>query len=148
MLLASKAALPAIVFILLSPGISGPRPAPVASRANLTQEEPAVWSQNDVGKMQDTLRDKGHYRGKVDGLFGLRTRASIRAFQKAENMPVTGQLDPGTADKLGISLELREETGNESTKGKPSAGIKWVEGSRRKSKRKAVETVPAPASAR
>jgi|ERR1700730_15763644 len=81
MLLASKAALPAIVFILLSTGISGPRPAPVPSGANLTQEEPAVWSQNDVGKMQDTLRDKGHYRGKVDGLFGLRTQASIRAFQ-------------------------------------------------------------------
>ncbi len=150
MLLATKAALPAIVFILLSTGVSGPRPTPVASGANLNKEEPAVWSQNDVGKMQDTLHDKGHYRGKVDGVFGLRTRASIREFQKAENLPVTGQLDPRTAGKLGISLKLREETGNETTKGKPSAGIKWVEGSRRKSKRlrKAVETVAASESGR
>jgi len=150
MLLASKAALPAIVFILLATGISGPRPTPVASGANLSKEGPAVWSQNDVGKMQDTLRDKGQYRGKVDGVFGLRTRASIREFQKAENLPVTGQLDPWTAGKLGISLERREETGNETPKGKPSAGIKWVEGSRRKSKqlRKAVETVAASESGR
>jgi peptidoglycan hydrolase-like protein with peptidoglycan-binding domain len=148
MFLASKAALAGIVLTLLSTGVSGPRPTPVASGANLSQEEPAVWSQNVVGKMQDTLRDKGHYRGKVDGVFGLRTRASIREFQKAENLPVTGQLDPRTAGKLGISLDLREETGNETAKGKPSAGIKWVQGSRRKSKRKAVETVAAPESGR
>ena len=127
MLLASKAALPAIVFILLSAGVSRPRPMPAASGPNLNKEEPAVWSQNEVGKMQDTLHDKGHYRGKVDGVFGLRTRASIREFQKAENLPVTGQLDSRTAGKLGISLELRGESGNETTKGKPSAGIKWVE---------------------
>ena len=110
MLLASKAALPAIVFILLSAGVSRPRPMPAASGPNLNKEEPAVWSQNEVGKMQDTLHDKGHYRGKVDGVFGLRTRASIREFQKAENLPVTGQLDSRTAGKLGISLELRGET--------------------------------------
>jgi peptidoglycan hydrolase-like protein with peptidoglycan-binding domain len=141
MLLASKAALPAIVFILLATGISGPRPTPVASGANLSKEGPAVWSQNDVGKMQDTLRDKGQYRGKVDGVFGLRTRASIREFQKAENLPVTGQLDTQTAGKLGVSPEGREETGSETTKDKPSAYIKWAKGSGRTSKelRKAVK---------
>ena len=60
--------------------------------------------------MQETLRDKGHYRGKIDGVFGLRTRASIRGYQKAENLPVTGQLDTPTAGKLGVAPERREES--------------------------------------
>jgi N-acetylmuramoyl-L-alanine amidase len=100
--------------------------------------------------MQQSLRGKGHYRGEVDGVFGLQTRASIRGFQKAQNLPVTGQLDTQTTGKLGVRPEGREETGYETTKGKPSAGIKWANGSGRKSKtlRKAVTTVAAPESDR
>jgi peptidoglycan hydrolase-like protein with peptidoglycan-binding domain len=148
MLLAGKAAWAGIVFILLTSGISGPRPTPLASGANLSEEVPAVGNRNDVRKMQQTLQGKGHYRGEVDGVFGLRTRASIRGFQKAENLPVTGQLDTQTAGKLGVRPEGREETGVEATKGKPSAGIKWAKGSGRTSKplRKAVKTVAVPES--
>jgi|ERR1700730_10812355 len=150
MSLASKGALAGIVFILLTTGISGPRPTPIASGANLSKEVPAVGHRNDVKKMQQTLRGSEHYRGKVDGVFGLRTRASISGFQKAENLPVTGQLDTQTADKLGVRPEGREETGYETTKGKPSAGIKWVQGSGRTSKtlRKAVKSVATPESGR
>jgi len=148
MLLAGKAACSGIVFILLTTGVSGPRPTPLALGANLPKEAPAVRNRNDIRKMQQTLQDKGHYRGEVDGVFGLRTRASIRGFQKAENLPVTGQLDTQTADKLGVRPEGREETGDETTKGKPSAGIKWAKGSGRRSKtlRKAVKTFAAPES--
>ena len=150
MFLASKTVWAGIVFIFLTTGISRPRPTPLASLADLSKEALAVVHQNDVRKMQQTLRDKGHYRGKVDGVFGLRTRASIRGFQKAENLPVTGQLDTQTAGKLGVRPEGREETGHETTKGKPSAGIKWAKGSERTSKtlRKAVKTVAAPESGR
>ena len=81
MFLASKAAWAGIVFIMLTTGISGPRPTARASGANLGKEVPAVGPRNDVKKMQETLQDKGHYRGKVDGVFGLRTRASIRAYR-------------------------------------------------------------------
>jgi peptidoglycan hydrolase-like protein with peptidoglycan-binding domain len=150
MLLAGKAACSGIVFILLAIGISGPRPRPLALGANLPKEVPAVRNRNDVRKIQQTLQDEGHYRGEVDGIFGLRTRASIRGFQKAENLPVTGQLDPQTANKLGVRPEGREETGDETTKDKPSAGIKWARGSRRTGKplRKAVKTAADPESGR
>jgi peptidoglycan hydrolase-like protein with peptidoglycan-binding domain len=150
MFLASKAALAGIVFILLTTGISGPRPTPVASGASPSKEGPAVRPANDVKKMQQTLYEKGHYRGEVDGVFGPRTRASIRGLQKTENLPVTGQLDTQTAGKLGVRPQGREETGKETTKGKPSAGIKWPKGSGRTSKtlRKAVKTVAAPESGR
>jgi peptidoglycan hydrolase-like protein with peptidoglycan-binding domain len=85
--------------------------------------------------MQQTLQDRGQYHGKIDGLPGLRTRASIRGFQKAERLPVTGELDVQTASKLGVSPEVHEGTGQEITPDKPSAGIKWANGSRRTGRR-------------
>jgi len=150
MFLASKAAFGGIVFLLLTAGISAPRPTPLASGANLDKEVPSLGHRSDVTKIQQTLQGKGHYRGKVDGVFGLRTQASIRGFQKAENLPVTGQLDTQTAGKLGVRPEGRQDTGYETTKGKPSAGIKWANGSGRTSKtlRKAAKTVTAPESGR
>ena len=73
--------------------------------------------------MPENLRGKGYYRGEVDGVFGLRTRASIRGFQKSENLSVTGQLDTQMAGKLGVGPEGREEIDREASKGKPQAGI-------------------------
>ena len=127
---------------------TGPRPAPLASGVNLSKEVPAVGHRDDVKKLQQTLRGKGHYRGEVDGVFGLRTQASIRGSQKAENLPATGQLDTQTASKLGVRPEDREDT--EATKGKPSAVIKRAKGLGRTSKalRKTVKTVAAPESGR
>ena len=123
MILASKAAWAGIVFLLLTAGISGPRPTVLASGDNLNKEAPTVAHRNDTKQMQRSLRDKAHYRGEIDGVFGLRTRASIRGFQKTENLPVTGQLDAETARKLGIESESREQTGFDATSTKPSACI-------------------------
>jgi peptidoglycan hydrolase-like protein with peptidoglycan-binding domain len=142
MFLASKVAWAGIVCLLLTSGISRPRRTPLNSGTNASKEVPAVAQRNDVRKIQEALQDNGQYGTKVDGVFGLRTRASIRGFQKAENLPVTGQLDTQTAGKLGVRPEGHEETGYEVTQSKPSAGIKWDEGSRRRSKtlRQAVKT--------
>ena len=118
----------------MTPWISGPRPTPVTSEPDLRNEVPPVADTNDTSKLQQILQDEGHYRGKVDGVVGLRTRASIRGFQKAENLPVTGQLDTQTAGKLGVSPEGREEIDREAAKAKPSAGIERAKGSKRKSK--------------
>ena len=108
---------------------------------------------NEISKMQETLLIKGHYRGKVDGVLGLRTRASIRAYQNAENLPVTGQVDARTADRLGIRPEsnwdnhksVGQEVGRgsdrasgEIKKDKPSAGIRRAEGRTNKTLRKTV----------
>jgi peptidoglycan hydrolase-like protein with peptidoglycan-binding domain len=135
MFLAGKAAGAGIVFLLLTTVISGrPHPTPLPSEANLGKEAPPVGQRNEVRKMQENLRGKGYYRGEIDGVFGLRTRASIRGFQQAENLPVTGQLDTQTAGKLGVSPERREEIDREAAKGKPSAGMKRAKGARRNSK--------------
>jgi peptidoglycan hydrolase-like protein with peptidoglycan-binding domain len=150
MFLPSKAACAGIVLIVVMTGISGSRPASLALGASLSREVPGVVHRDDLEKMQPTLWGKGHYRGNIDGVFGLRTQAGIRAYQKAENLPITGQLDTQTAVKLGVRPERREETGDATTKDKPSAGIKWAKGSGRTSKtlRKVVKTVSAPESGR
>jgi peptidoglycan hydrolase-like protein with peptidoglycan-binding domain len=143
MFLASKIACSGIVFLLTTTWISGPHPTPVDAGANLSREVaadggvalrvPEETPGIDVREMQQTLQDKGRYRGKVDGVFGLRTRASIREFQKAETLPVTGRLDVRTAAKLGVKPEVRQKTGYEATQDKPSAGVKWARGSRQSS---------------
>jgi peptidoglycan hydrolase-like protein with peptidoglycan-binding domain len=148
MLFVSKIACSGILFLLMTPWISGPRPTPVDSGTNLNSDVPADTHGSDVNEMQQTLQNEGRYRGKVDGVFGLRTRASIREFQKAESLPVTGQLDIRTAVKLGVRPEVRRETGYEAIQDKPSAGIKWARGSRRSSQtlrkpvKKSARTVP------
>ena len=139
MLFASKIVCSGIVFLLMTPWTSGPHPLPLdsgpISAANwwriMVGLESAGGSAGEQcqGDAAD-LQDEGHYRGKIDGMFGLRTRASIRGFQKAEHLPVTGQLDVQTASKLGVRPESRGDTGDE-TQDKPSAGITWAEGSRR-----------------
>jgi hypothetical protein len=146
MLLAGKAVGAGITFILLTIGTSGTRPTTVPSALGFSNPARGWANPVEVRKMQQTLRDQGHYRGEVDGVFGLRTRASIRGFQKAAHLPVTGQLDTSTAVKLGVRLEVREETGYETTEGKPSPGIKWCQGSGRTSKtlRKPVKRSDLP----
>jgi peptidoglycan hydrolase-like protein with peptidoglycan-binding domain len=134
MFVVGKVVCAGIIFLLMTPWISGPPPAPVDSGINLSGEVPEETPSNDVQGMQQTLQDEGHYHGKIDGVFGLRTRASIREFQKAENLPVTGQLDAQTARKLGVRPENREDTSYDTTQDKPSAGIEWARGSRRSGK--------------
>ena len=155
MLYAGKVGCVGVVFLLLTTWVSGPRTTPVASEENPSREERGDKHWNDVNdakdlnavkQVQQTLQNEGYYRGKIDGALGLRTRASIREFQRAENLSVTGQLDVQTAGKLGVTPEVRSETNYETTKDKPSAGIKWTKDSRRpgKTRQSAVKRVAVP----
>jgi peptidoglycan hydrolase-like protein with peptidoglycan-binding domain len=143
MFLSSKVAWSGIVFILLTTGISGPCPTPRAAEVNAREGIRTVERGDDVKKMQQALADQGHYRGKVDGAFGLRTRASVRAYQKAENFPITGHVDVQT----GVGLGVRPEStwGNSQSSGmqvghqdKPSAGTKRAEDRTSKTRRKEI----------
>ena len=143
MFLASKIAWAGMAFMLLAAGILVQAFPPSAAGSDANKEKaPAFVIKDEIKKMRETLRNQGHYRGKVDGVFGLRTRASLRAYQKAEKLSVTGQLDPRTADGLGVRPEAtwrnsksagrqegygHDEASGESKRNKPSAGIRLVE---------------------
>jgi hypothetical protein len=138
-----------VVLLLLTMGISAARPKPVTSRPDLRHEvPPSVADTTDIHKMQQILEDAGRYRGQVDGVLGLRTRASIRGFQKVEKLPITGELDVQTASKLGVRPEVREAAGYQPPLEKPSAGVKSSDRSRRPSNtrrmpvKKLAPTVP------
>jgi len=112
---------------------------PLAFSANLSDDKPAPMHQDGNKQLQETLRDKGFYSGKIDGVIGHHTREGIRQYQKSENLPVTGKLVDRTAGKLGMEPESvggsfkdagqevgkgGAELGHEMKKGKPIAGGK------------------------
>jgi peptidoglycan hydrolase-like protein with peptidoglycan-binding domain len=145
MFLTSKVAWSGLAFILilLTTGLSGPRSTPLAAETNAREVIRTIGQEDDVKKVQQALADQGHYRGKVDGTFGLRTRASVREYQKAENFPITGHVDVWTAARLGVRPE--STWGNSQSSGrqvghqdKPSAGIRRADSRSSRTRRKEV----------
>lgn len=52
-----------------------------------------------------TLQQALNHHGaklKIDGIMGARTESALRQFQRANNIPVTGTLNPLTKEKLGL----------------------------------------------
>ena len=52
--------------------------------------------------VQQALQSKGMDPGPADGIAGPRTQAAVRAYQKDQNLPQTGNLDAQTLGKLGV----------------------------------------------
>ena len=55
-----------------------------------------------VRQAQKTLNDRGFKAGPANGILHEATRAALRAFQKSENIAVTGRLNPRTLAALGV----------------------------------------------
>ncbi|MGH9378775.1 MAG: peptidoglycan-binding domain-containing protein [Terriglobia bacterium] len=140
--------------------------APLVCAATPGAGTSTVSRRQNVKQVQESLRDKGYYSGKVDGLLGPQTRKAIRQYQKAENLRVTGRLDAKTAGKLGVNQESvgasfenagrqvgegSEAAGHQMKKGKPvAAGKEFGKGMGRfgkdvgKGVKKAVNPKSAP----
>ncbi len=128
-----------IILTFLTVGMLGLSLSSFSSAASRPEEKPPGLHREDIKKVQETLRDKGHYHGQVDGVLGSETRTAIREYQESEHLSVTGQLDAETAGKLGVGPESEagnfkgagkevaegsEEAGHEIKKGKPVAAGK------------------------
>ena len=59
-------------------------------------------SSDQVRSVQQALQAKGMDPGPVDGIVGPRTQEALRAYQKDQNLPQTGNLDAQTLGKLGV----------------------------------------------
>ena len=58
-----------------------------------------------VRKVQETLNARGYKAGAANGVLGESTRSALRAFQKSEDIAVTGSLNPRTLERLGIGAK-------------------------------------------
>ena len=64
---------------------------------------------SDTRAAQEALKTQGFDPGPVDGRLGPRTRAAISEYQRRENLPVTGMLDPATMAKLNVRSSRADE---------------------------------------
>ncbi|MCI0487502.1 MAG: peptidoglycan-binding protein [Blastocatellia bacterium] len=95
------------------------RPPAVSNDASLPDEsdsedaseagsEPLPLSSAEmVRRAQVALRDEGYYEGQIDGQMSPRVSDALRAYQRENNLPETGDLDPTTAKSLGINTAAR-----------------------------------------
>lgn len=63
-----------------------------------------------VREAQRALRDLGYHPGPIDGMFGPQTRIALEKYQLAEKLPVTGQLDAETMERLDVYRRLFRPT--------------------------------------
>lgn len=64
--------------------------------------------------LQTSLRNKGFYRGPIDGSFGARTERAVRQFQRQQGLAVTGVVRGATWRALGVTC-VPEPTPPEGT---------------------------------
>jgi murein L,D-transpeptidase YcbB/YkuD len=55
-----------------------------------------------VRQVQRKLNETGYNSGGVDGIWGPRTEAAVRNFQRAKGLQVTGRLNEQTLQALGV----------------------------------------------
>jgi peptidoglycan hydrolase-like protein with peptidoglycan-binding domain len=55
-----------------------------------------------VRRAQTALKYEGYYEGPEDGVMTARLSTALKTYQREKNLPQTGDLDPRTAESLGI----------------------------------------------
>lgn len=66
-----------------------------------------------VREIQRRLKDWGYYTGNVDGIFGEKTFAAVKEFQRKNGLDSDGIVGPKTAEALGINLRKADITYDE-----------------------------------
>jgi D-alanyl-D-alanine carboxypeptidase (penicillin-binding protein 5/6) len=67
-------------------------------------ETPKLPSRKETVKIQKALQKAGYFKGNPTGFYGKRTRASVRNFQKAKGIMMTGTVGPQTWKSLRAYL--------------------------------------------
>jgi peptidoglycan hydrolase-like protein with peptidoglycan-binding domain len=55
----------------------------------------------EVERLQQALKDAGHYQGPIDGVYSADVRKAVESYQTAQNIGVDGVAGPATMDRLG-----------------------------------------------
>ena len=69
-------------------------------------------STDEMASVNRALSSKGYKPGPAGSAMTEQTREAVRAFQKDNNLPITGTIDQRTADKLGVTLKTKNQPAN------------------------------------
>lgn len=77
------------------------------NRDNINNSAQSVLSQtgsrgNEVRQIQSKLKQLGHYKGSIDGIFGSDTKKAVISFQKSCGLKADGVAGPKTLLYLGL----------------------------------------------
>jgi peptidoglycan hydrolase-like protein with peptidoglycan-binding domain len=61
------------------------------------------WSKEQIKEAQTGLTKAGFYKGKEDGVYGKSTKNAVKEYQKANKLPVTGELSDSLLTRLRSS---------------------------------------------
>lgn len=77
---------------------------------------------SNVRTLQQQLKDAGFDPGPIDGIFGPKTEAALRAYQESSGIEVTGIADDATIAALTGAIETPAEESETSTASTPGEG--------------------------
>lgn len=92
----------------------------------------ARLDQNTARQVQQQLQNQGYDVGKVDGVWGAKSRQALMNFQRDQNMPATGRPDQQSMAALGIDqsatqqAQTPEEGGRRSQDQQRQEGGGWM----------------------
>ena len=69
---------------------------------------------NEVRQIQKKLKELGHYKGSVDGIYGAGTQKAVKSFQKSCGITADGIAGPKTLKYLGLSSSTSGSSGEYS----------------------------------
>ena len=70
----------------------------------------AALSTSQVKTIQTKLKRWGYYTGAVDGIYGPKTKAAVKSFQKKNGLTADGIVGKKTAAALGMSLSSTDNS--------------------------------------
>ena len=104
---------------------------------------------HDVRGVQQKLKDAGYDPGNIDGKMGPQTKAALKQFQQAQNLPATGRLDSQTMAALhtgGSATSGTHGTGASPESGTGAQPNTGTQGMGQGAGTQRAPTTPAPAA--
>jgi hypothetical protein len=89
------------------PSAPGELPPEVTFGRNLIGFTAEREARLKIANAQAALLELGYDVGKIDGKLGSKTKAAIKAFQKAQHLSVDGKINQELLDQLKIAIERK-----------------------------------------
>ncbi|MES2712805.1 MAG: peptidoglycan-binding protein [Pseudomonadota bacterium] len=84
-------------------GVGMPRLLPPATVEPAAVAPAAALSPRAVRNVQARLRALGFYQAQADGVWGAGTQTALERFQRGRGLEASGQINPATAQALGLN---------------------------------------------